>query len=280
MSVDFDTSKIDLQVGIDFDNYDVSQLPKLSEKEEKHDYSRFYYQGRCCVPEEELVSVAPGNPMDPTLAVIPENMEKILTTERYRVTNGYCVLDNGIGYGCSTTYLSNVTLEMFEWYKKWKVGGDLRYKIWYPGSHIRESATCACEDIGCGPELFQTVSPVNWQEIGFKHDPRDIDPAFAGIFGGNAVIRKDKEGPEDKPSRAMSMLHYVIKEGTGIRFLTNFYIGGHLKGGLLVKQHDLDHDLCLELTRRMTHHALYERRNMNVFLPEVFKTHKGEVEGY
>lgn len=275
----YDTFKINLQAGVDFDHYDRRKLPRLSAEEEKLDYSKFYYQGRCTVPDEELVKVAPGNGMDPALAVTPENIERVLTTERYRVSSGYCVLDNGIGYGCSTSYLPKVTLHMFEWYKKWKVGGNLRYKIWYPGSHIWETATCACEDIGCGPELFQTVSPVTWQETGFLHDPRDIDPAFAGIFGGNAVIRKAGENQEDNPSRAMCMLHYVIKENTGIRFLTNFYIGGHLKDGVLVKQHDTDYGLCLELTRRMAHHALYERRNMNVFLPEVFQTHKNEAEG-
>ncbi|MGM9608526.1 MAG: DAPG hydrolase family protein [Oscillospiraceae bacterium] len=266
---------LDLEAGFDFDEYDVAKLPELPEEEKKKWYAKFYYRGRSEVPEEERRLFARGNTMDPEQALIPgKNMNSILEPGYREGDLGYCLLEDGVGYGSSRTVLETVPFEMFNWYKKLKVVDDLAYKVWYPGSHLSELGGISIEDVGFGLERIDPDSPCNPQNLGLRCSPEQADPEFAALIGGNAWM-SPVENAAGVPPRALSLFHYVRNlPGGGCEFRTHFYVGAFCKNGALVKMESYEPETALEIARRMLSHCIYERNNLPAFLPEMYEKMK------
>ena len=274
-------------VGFDFDHYDVARLPHLSPEDEGKWYAKFYYKGRTELPESLIRCVQPGVYMDPAKAILPGEggIDKLLEPGLIEGDNGYCLLPNGCGYAAVRSELPGVTLEMNNWYKKLRMVDKLGYMIWYPGSHCSELNGTCHEDVGFGLERNDVESPANIKNLGFSCHPAQKDPMFLALVGGNGWWT-NLDHPEIKP-RAMTLFHYIrrLPDGNGIEFRSHIYVGMFAEDGHAVKKQDLSPEVCLEATRRMAHHAVYERENMCSFLPELFEkmqdvdlTPKGEVK--
>lgn len=267
----YDNLGIDLSrvYGFGFDDYDTARLPELSEEDKKKWYSKFYYAGRPELPESLTKLFAKGNMMDPKDAVLPGSYD-LLTQEGENDDDlGYCLLENGVGYGSTHNAMNGVNMEMFEWYKKLRMVDQLSYMIWYPGSHFSELKGITIEDVGFGTNDFHMVSRLDPEMLGFTVHPAEKDPRFMCILGANAVI-KNRDYPEIRPL-AISLFHYVraLDDGS-LDFRTHFFTGGMIIDGELIRMQKLDPDVCLEITRQMCSHCCYERCNVETFLPELY----------
>lgn len=276
MSVLYDDLGIDLErhVGFDFSHYDPARLPKLPPEEERKWYAKYYYQGRPRLSVEALRCVQPGVQMDPARALLPGNADALMEPGLVEGDEGYCLLPNGAGYASTHTVLPDVTPEMNGWYKRLRLVDKLAYMIWYPGSHYSEVNGTCMEDIGFGLESFDVVCPVNAKNMGFHCHPADQDPQFLGLIGGNGWWR-NLDHPEIRP-RAMALCHYIRKrpEG-GLDLRTHLYMGMFALNGEGVLQQHIRPDICLEATRRMAEHCVYERNHLNDFLPALYEAMKG-----
>lgn len=261
--------------GFDYDNYDPTRLPKLPPEEEALWYSKFYYRGRGPVAPELESAVSPGNTMDPARALLPGHLDALMEPGHVQGDLGYCLLPNGAGYGSICCALPDVTFDMYKWYKRLRMVDKLSYKIWYPGSHISELNGVTIEDVGFGVETFHTQPGTDWRSLGFSCDPRERDPQFLGLIGGNSWIQND-EHPNVR-DRALLLFHYIrALPGGGIEFRTHLYTGLHAINGKPEIVQALDPAVCLEATRRMAAHCVYERANVNNFLPELYAQMKDE----
>lgn len=261
--------------GFDYDNYDPARLPKLPPEEEALWYSKFYYRGRGPVAPELEAAVSPGNTMDPAMALLPGHLDALMEPGHVQGDLGYCLLPSGAGYGSIYCALPDVTFDMYKWYKRLRTVDILSYKIWYPGSHISELNGVTIEDVGFGAETFHTQPGTDWRSLGFSCDPRERDPQFLGLIGGNSWIHND-EHPNVR-DRALLLFHYIraLPEG-GIEFRTHLYTGLHARDSKPKLVQTLDPAVCLEATRRMAAHCVYERANVNNFLPELYARMKDE----
>lgn len=267
----YDNLGIDLSrtYGFGFDDYDTARLPELSEDDKQKWYAKYYYAGRPVLSENQKKLFAKGNMMDPKNALLPGSYDLLAQEEEIENDLGYCLLENGVGYGSTHTAMTGVNMEMFEWYKKLRMVDRLSYMIWYPGSHFSELKGITIEDIGFGNSDFFLVSPLDPQMLGFTVHPAEADPRYMCIMGGNTVI-KNRDYPEIRPL-ASALFHYVrVLEDGSLDFRTHFFMGGMIIDGELVRVQKLDPEVCLEITRQMCSHCCYERGNVENFLPELY----------
>lgn len=268
----YDNLGIDLSrtYGFGFDDYDTARLPELSEEDRKKWYSKFYYQGRPVLSEQQKRLFAKGNTMDPKNALLPGAFDLLAQQEEIENDLGYCLLDNGVGYGSAHAVMHGVTMEKFEWYKNLRMVDQLSYQIWYPGSHYSELNGIAIEDIGFGNCNFHMLSLLDPEMLGFTLKPSEADPRFACLMGANSVI-KNRDYPEIRPI-ASALFHYVrTMEDGSLDFRTHFFMGGMIVDGTLVRIQKIDPDVCLEITRQMLSHCCHERVNVENVLPELYE---------
>ena len=263
---------------MDYDNYDPADLPALSPEEDKLWYSKFYYKGREELAPELAAKVAPGNSMNPENAIIPGKNIDLLTGPGHIESDfGYCLLPGGGGYGAGYCELPEITMEMYKWYRDFRMASSnrLSYAIWYPGSHYSEFDGKTLEDVGLGLEHFEMAELLNSEKLGFTQKPAQVDPMYAGMIANSSWI-KNHDYPELTP-RAITLVHYIknMKCG-GIEFITHIYMGMHCINKKMVPVQNIDPKLLLELTRKMIHHCVYERANLNSFLPELYEKMKDE----
>ena len=268
----YETLGIDLSksYGFDFDHYDIAKLPELTEEEKNKWYSKFYYQGRPDLPEELKKVFAKDNPMDPKNALLPGSFDLLAQQDEITEDIGYSLLENGVGYGSVHATMDGINLEMFGWYRTLRMVDQLSYKIWYPGAHYSELRGTTIENIGFGNSDFLTVSRLDPEMLGFTVRPSEADPRFTFIMGGNAVM-KNRDYPEIKPISS-ALFHYVrtLEDGS-LDFRTHFFIGGMIADGKLIRLQHIDPEVCLEIARRMCSHCIYERKNVQNVLPEIYE---------
>lgn len=268
----YDNLGIDLSkvYGFGFDDYDTARLPELSGEEKAKWYSKFYYEGRPELSEQQRRIFAKGNTMNPKDALLPGSYDLLTKPSESEHDLGYCLLENGVGYGSTHTAMTGVNMEMFAWYKKLRMVDQLSYKIWYPGSHFSELRGITIEDVGFGNCDFHMLSLLDPEMLGFSVSPSEADPRFMCIMGANTVI-KNRDYPEIKPL-ASALFHYVraLEDGS-LDFRTHFFMGGMIIDGELVRIQKIDPDVCLEIARQMCSHCCYERGNVKNFLPALFE---------
>lgn len=267
----YDTLGIDLSrsYGFGFDDYDVKRLPELPDEYKSIWYSKYYYAGRPELEEEKRRLFAAGNPMDPAFATLPGSYDKLAQLEDIPGDLGYCLLDNGVGYGSTHTVMTGIDLEMYDWYKRLRMIDKLSYMIWYPGSHESELNGITVEDIGFGMSHFDALSRLDPEMLGFTVNPSEMDPKYTCIIGANTVIR-NQEYPKIRPI-ATALFHYVRTLDSGsLDFRTHFFIGGMVLDGRLVRLQKIEPAVCLEITRQLCSHCCYERGNVKNFLPELY----------
>ena len=281
--------RISLEPVFDFDDYDPTKLPPLSAEDQKKWYAKYYLRGRVNIPEEVKRLCKVGCTMCSDKALVPgKNIDNIMEPEVIRDAQGYCELDNGVGYGFVRTELPTISFELFSWYKKVRLKDDLLYKIWYPGAHISENGGKIIEDVGLGPEQIEFAGESNITEgggtvdtksflkmiqnaIGLSRSPLKVDPSFIMMIGGNGYMYALDDIIEKKNPRALTLFHYVCKlPNGGCEFRTFFYVGAFCIDGELVRTERYEPGVALEISRRMLSHCIYERNNLPTFLPELY----------
>lgn len=119
--------------------YEFAHIPELTDDEKASPYSHFYYEPILPPAPEVLAAIQPDRRMDVSLALAPGDMRALFMPGSVKITNGYCLLQDGTGFSMIHTRAPEVTLEMERWWAGWFMspGYDyLNYKIWMPSLHF------------------------------------------------------------------------------------------------------------------------------------------------
>ena len=201
----------------------------LTEEEERSPYSSYYRRGPAPIPAEQAEALAPGRRLEPSRAFPPEEMARHMLVPHVDIRlSGCCVLPDGTAFGAAWCDMSAVTQEMEDFFDAhWNPGGDLFYKIWYPGAHVRHYADAAIESLGREPEILRVGPAPSLRSMGFPENLTAADPDFLGVRGGNAQLMKltDREGREKLD---ITLLHFYRRQGAGKFICTRFWMGLHL----------------------------------------------------
>lgn len=203
--------------------------PEPTEEEKRSPYYVYYQRGPADIPREQMRTLMPDSPMKLSDAFAPENIARRMTGSDVNVhLSGYCTLPDGVAFGAAWCDMSEITPEMEAYFdENWMPEGDMFYKVWYPGAHIRHYSDGSVECLGREPELLRLGPTPPLKAMGFSEDVSEKDPDFIGVFGGNTQLMKitDRAGKEKLD---ILLLHFQRKNGKGKIICTRFWMGAHI----------------------------------------------------
>ncbi|MCF8094948.1 MAG: hypothetical protein K9J79_06255 [Desulfobacteraceae bacterium] len=272
----------------------MSKLRELTEEEKKKPYSKYYYE-KPVKAEPEKYEIASGKPVDPSMAMLPEDRNRLLGPGIFEAEIGFCQLPEGGAYVANRTIMPDVTPEMINWWFAWHALEDLRYMIWFPPSHFavsvsdkdREKITDpsvpmaekhygvvhhVVEDIGGGAENIDIhfLSP---GDFGFDMDRFHAGAsAFAGGFG----FSKSIDAPEDQPPAPAIMCHLIRETDEGIEFRTRFWLGYIIENRSPKCMLPEGAQIPEQAARGLLHHNIEEYANLARLLPRLYAEEKDE----
>lgn len=263
---------------------------ELSAQERQKPYAK-YYDFPVAVPNKELVKILDQGPMDPSKALMPENINDLLNPGYHEVETGYCRLPNGTGYVAVNNKFPGATVEMIKWWFAWHPIEDMRYMLWYkPGHHgtsvgendrakildsntdldqkIHGSVHHVIENIGCGVEDIQ-ISFLAPEELGFDMS-RFKSPAVGTVIGANGISQNRAGGPQ----APAIMLHFVREIPGGVELRTRFWMGYHMVNGKHVKKLPPFIKVPMESIKGLAYHCVEEYSNLAAILPAIYEENK------
>jgi len=212
------------------DSFSTEELLSLSsdltEGERNSPAAKYYDLGPAQVPEEELATFEPGHPMDISKAFMPEDIALHMAGANVDAKlSGYCILPNGVGFGAAWTDMSEITPEIDAFYdNNWNPEGDMFYKCWFPGTHIKHCIDGAIEKLLGDPMIFRLEMAPPLNVLGFPENLREADPDFLAMVGGNGRVMKitDRDGVDRMDA---TMLHFIRRSGAGTIFCSRIWVG-------------------------------------------------------
>ena len=245
-------------------------LPKLTPEEEALPYAKYYYKP---LPAPFLDPCCIERPMDAKNAVI-DDLNDLLNLSGAQVENGYCQPDQGGGYVAITTQMPGVTLEMYRWWKNWReTGEDLRYKIWYPGCHLRYQGNLTNgwewiqEDIGNGVEDIYSVRLMDERDV---FDPeRYAASDFVMVHAANTISRPAGGDLAARPF-PIFICHMLREIPDGLEIRSRFWQGYHLVDKKLFPYFRPEVKAPLESIHALALHCLTEYANLREIIPALY----------
>lgn len=250
-------------------------LPPLSPEAAASPYAKYYYKP---LPAPFLDPAAIAEPMDPENAVMSD-LDRLLAPEESGAQNGYCLPKQGGGYVAITTQVPGVTVEMYRWWKHWReTGDDLRYQIWYPGSHMRYASNYEVgwewiqEDIGNGLDDIY-ILPVEPEEI-FDMD-RFRASGIQFFHAGNGISRPVNGDPAMRPF-PMFVAHMIYGIEGGIEIRSRFWQGYHCKNRRLIPYLPEGVHAPAQAIHNLALHCLTEYANLREIIPPLYREYAGQ----
>jgi hypothetical protein len=258
----------------DLTDDDLKKLTtKLTEDEAKDPQAGYFYTGLAQpTPEQEAARKAP---MDERHAIMPQDFAKeMLRPEYMDVEDGYCVLENGLGYVAALvpqTGRDNARTQKFM--DSFAKTGDLYYKTWCPGQHLIHYAhgDGAVEDFGWGMVNmhFNYVSDPKMLGMDSIADIEKADPSCIQLilasYTGNIL------GSPDDVSQAGALLMYTRETECGRELRLRYWIGMHATDdGLEIRPNDTPVPM-LEKARLTMIHGATEYMNENRLINEYWE---------
>lgn len=162
---------------------------ELTEEEKTSKYAKYYYRGITLPSDENLKQCEICNPLPLEECFMPEDYVKRMTPETMdQMRTGYRVMDNGIGYSVARVFMPGVTDEVMEVFNEnYNPEGDLFYKSWYPGFHMRHYEMMAVEDVGFGMEIVKFLDFIPPSRFGITPDAPMANEDFAFMNGLNGI---------------------------------------------------------------------------------------------
>lgn len=108
----------------------------MTESDKANPISKYYSEQTAQPAPQVMGALFGAGPMDPSLAMAPQDCGKLLDPANLVNQTGYCIMENGAGYSTVQTTMPGVTLEMIQWFFSWMPLEQIRYKIWEPYSHM------------------------------------------------------------------------------------------------------------------------------------------------
>lgn len=220
----------------------------LTETEKKSPVAKYYTETLASPSNDAALCALLAGPMDPKLAITPDEVKKLLEPGYVEGENGYCIMENGAGYLAVNNKFPGVSLEMMKWWFAWHPLESIRYKIWNPYCHpyaaiadvdrekiknpdlpleekIADVVHFVVEDIGAGmQDVVIHFRPV--EELGFTKEELSEHHCFA--IGGYGLV-ENREG--EKGKMPAIMLHFYRETEDGIESRTRFWMGYRIVRG-------------------------------------------------
>lgn len=266
----------------------------LTNQELKAPYAK-YYEQQLAEPNPRLMEILRKGPMDPSKALMPEDINKLLEEGYHEVETGYCVLPNGAAYVAVNNVFPGVTVEMINWWFAWHALEDLRYMLWFKPGHFGISISdedrqaildpqtemtakfqgrthYVMEDTGGGPEdiQIQFLSP---EQMGFDLSQAKIQN-MGTLVAGNGLSQNRKGGPK----APAIMCHYIREIPGGVESRTRFWMGYHMIDGKPVKLLPDQIQIPVEAPMGLAFHNVLEYSNLAAFLPTLYSEMGGKIE--
>lgn len=249
----------------------------LTDEEKKLPYAKYYYREMAPIPEEKL-RVWKGAAADPALATPFEKRNDFLA-DKVELSIGFTVAEDGTGFVANSTFMPDVTVEMFDWWFGWhSVGSDLRYKLWDRDDHFYARALNPAhvldpnvpnaqktwgvthdilEDIGMGPDPLK-LSFMKPSDLGY-------DMSLIGTSTCSSMVCA--VGVSGCPA---VMTHKAVAVDGGIWFKSHFWIGYGMVDGRVVCILPAEAAIPIEIPRALFGHNIKEFSNLASFLPQLY----------
>lgn len=246
----------------------------LTEEEKKNPYAKYYYMGQVMPPEEDLIAVEYNKPMDPSKAFLIEDYAANMDVPGCCPTRtGYCVLPNGIGFATATITGKGINAEiMSHFIEHFNPPGDMYYKIWCPGAHLRHYANCAIEDVGTGFSLIQFYEGMTPEKVGLNVGSRD--KYCIGLTGANTFCHPLHQ-PDSEPMYVTELCYYRLMEDAFEERVT-FWIGAEFKDGKTVPRLHHGKPANPMFAQALARHSLWETATLFRTILEFWKDSKNK----
>jgi hypothetical protein len=268
-------------------------IRELTKEQQSKPYSKYYYDS-ITPPNNELIEILAKGPMDPSKALLPENINDLLNPGYFDVETGYCNLENGAGYVTVLNKMPGVTIDMVNWWFAWHGLEDLRYMLWFNKGHFGVSVSeedrrtildpntsmvekfqgithHVIENTGMGNENI-LINFLNPEDFGFDME-RFYSPNVGTLVAANGLSSM-VGAPEDTPKIPAIMCHFVREIDGGVEFRTRFWMGYRIIDKKPVKLLPPGIKVPIEAIKGLANHAVEEYTHLASFLPKIYKEQK------
>ncbi len=262
----------------------------LSNEAMSKPYYPFYLE-ETTAPNPVLMAQIENGPMDPAMATLPENIEKMLEEGYHSVENGYCSMPNGTGYVAVNNVFPGVTVEMVKWWFAWHPLEDLRYMLWFPKGHFGIKVSDADR-----AEILDPALPIEEKIYGKVHHVIEdtgtgvediriefMPPEAMGLKLENTPVKFIVAGNGLSVSRATGikapavMFHSVREIEGGVEFRSRFWLGYHFIEGKAVKLLPEGVQIPLPVMKGLAYHNVEEYSHLAAILPRLYQAHGPQI---
>lgn len=272
-----------------------AELPPLTAEEQKRPYAK-YYRDPAPPDPEHLAKM--DTPCNPAKAILPGQMNDLLSPGYLEVEIGWCILPNGAGFVANCYRYEGVTAEMIDWWFAWHTLEDLRYRIWYPPQHagimispdarqrildpnipMREKnwgvTHHVTENCDCGMENVN-ITFLSPQDFGFDMSrwQEPLVSTFAGGFGWACAVNKG----DDAMAAPSLMCHIFRQSPGGLEHRTRFWMGYRMSGGKPELSLPPGVSVPVFSVQGLARHNVKEFKNFGVLLPQIYSECGGRIE--
>ncbi len=265
-------SKEELLTKENFGEYaEIDKRPLTEEEIASTKYAKFYDYPIATPTKEQLTALLPGNEIDVEQSLLPSEYGKLFHPEIELCENGYCVRPEGFGFSAIDVKFPGVKPEMFQWFTKFYTACPVNYMIWLPKFHVNASAAISDEDLGWGVMKFDKVAgpPCTLETFGIEN-PRETDPQFMMLVGGNISISELDGSDKDTPVK-MVMINYFRNNGDGIEDRIRVWMGIHYINGEIIHENATSPVPLVDRTRMMACHNAWEWTRCAAMLPDLYQ---------
>jgi len=237
-------------------------------------------------PDPAAIAAIERGPMDPGQAQSAEHVNALLDPAELPGECGWCMLPDGCGYVAMRTPMPGVTGEMVDWWFDWHPRDPVRYRVWHPLAHERNSVEPAAapgakpywgtvhhpvEDIGTGT-VHARIAFHRPEALGFSPGALE-QPGVAAIVAGFA-------GDDRRRMQHTKMVHVFLRTDDGVVLRSRFWLGAVLRpyvpeplAGLLARALNRPavrrRLLPPAAPRALARHCAEEYANLAALLPEL-----------
>ena len=249
---------------------------QLSEEEKKSEYAKYYFREIKMPTHENLAAGEVENPLPRELAVRPEEYLEAMDSEKIEeLRSGYYLFEDGIGFSMSKIILKDVNDEKFKFFNEnFMPEGDLYYKCWYPGMHVKHYIQGCIEDVGLGMELINFLSGYSLDEFCHTKDYSVRDPLFINFNGGGGVSWP-LHAPFTHPRYALQTNWWrEWADGSGRELYICFWHGVKWENGQIVRTLPEGEKVNIEYIRSHMNHSIWEYTQTEKLINDFWEDHK------
>jgi hypothetical protein len=245
------------------------------------------YLSRPLTPPDPAALAAIEGPLDPGEAQPADQPDLLLDPAELPGECGWCMLPDGCGYVAMRTDMPGVAGDMVDWWFDWHPHDPVRYRIWHPLAHVRNSVEPAAAP-GAKPYWGTVHHPVEDLGLGTVHARIAFHPPDALGFApgalerpGVAAIVGGFAGDDRRRMQHTRMIHVFLRTGDGLVLRSRFWLGAVLRpyapgpiadvaARILNRPAVRRRVLPAGVPRALARHCAEEYTNLGALLPELY----------